>query len=269
MRKILRRSIRILLVVILVFGLGRGWYWMTGRADLSGLRGAAQVFTAAQTLAPRGGFSGLVMDPDGTRLVTSSDKGRIVTARLTRATNGAITRLDVTRDIPVMSHKGGVAEPFHSDLEGLTPLPGGALGLAFESYTRLQILPRGLLSGSNDTLPRITHGWNLFEAHFGNRAFEAIATLPANDQTTGDMLAILERKAAPDTAQAYLFHSIDGAKPHWRGPHALPAQPGWAVSGADVGPDGCLYLLERRYGALTGFQTQLIRLRGILPRLLI
>lgn len=183
-------------------------------------------------------------------MLAASDHGFLVEAPLMRDTSGHFTAFGAHRLIPVLSRQGKTLIPFHSDLEGLTPLPNGAMGLAFESYTRLLYLPPANARG--ELIPKALHGWQLFEAHFGNRAFEAIATLPS-----GDMIAMLERKPLPDQAEAYVY-----TKGAWRGPHLLPAQDGWAISGADVGPDGCLYLVERRYGALSGFQSQLVRLRG-------
>lgn len=250
MFRLIRNITSALMVTALLFGVGRGVSWLSGTSIDTGLSGPVQVLPLPVQITGIGGYSALIMQPDGRALRAGSDHGFFLDAQISRDATGHATGLDAAAITPVLSRKGGPLEPFHADLEGLTPLPGGALGLAYESYTRLLFMPPPDANGRQ--VPKSLHGWQMFEEHFGNFAFEAIATLPS-----GDMLAILERKPTPDTAQAYIY-----TNKAWRGPHLLPAQPGWAVSGADVAPDGCLYVLERRYRPLRGFQTQLVRLRG-------
>lgn len=241
-----------LLIAALVFGVGRGWHWLTGTEEIDGLSGPVQVLNIASEVSGIGGYSGLIMAADGTSLRAASDQGFFLDAQVKRTEAGYALGLEGAEITPVLSRKGEALEPFHADLEGITPLPNGAMGLAYESYTRLLYLPPADAQGKQ--IPKALHGWQKFEAQFGNYAFEAIATLPS-----GDMIAILELKPDPATAQAYVY-----SQDAWRGPHTIPAQSGWSISGADLGPDGCLYLVERRLGLLRGFQTQLVRLRGSL-----
>lgn len=93
--------------------------------------------------------------------------------------------------------------------------------------------------------PTPTHTWNLFESKWGNAAFEAITPL-----SDGRLMAILETAGQP--VQLY-----DGRK--WRAGPILPVAQGYRVTGADLGPDGCLYILSRLYGVMSGFRFRIER----------
>ena len=250
---LLRAGALILLAAGLVVGLGRAVVNLRESDHAPGLSGAVQVFEWADPVADSGGYSGLIVSPDGSRLIASSDRGHFLSAGLIRDAQGQITGLDTPVLIPVLSHRDGKPTiPFHSDLEGLAPLPDGRIALAFESYTRLQILPAGEIT--TPMQPQITHGWDRFEPLFGNQAFEAITALPASDLGPDQILAIVEGGKSRGQTEAYLY---DGTA--WTGPQPFAQTRGFVTSGADLGPDGCLYILERRYGVFTGFQFQLTR----------
>lgn len=222
----------------------RGVAWLGGE-DMPGaaLLGAPEVF--AWPDAPTG-LSGLVVDPDGAGLVAVSDRGFLVHARIERR-EGRITGLTgmTVAPLPVPRTSAGEPERFKADSEGLTRMADGRLMVSFESYTRIQILS----DDGSRLVP--THRWDQFEDLFGNHAFESVSTLP-----DGRILAILERRGPDGTAPTEVY---DGHA--WTAGPGVPVSAGFLVAGSDVGPDGCLYTLERRYDLGAGFVIRLMRHR--------
>lgn len=187
-----------------------------------------------------GGFSGLVMDPDGAGLVAVSDRGGIWTAKVTRDATGRIASVTTTAVVTPLDSKGQPQTEFLSDAEALTIAPGGRLMVGYEGLTRVAgyDLP--------DPLPRATDRWDRFRALWGNEAIEGLATLP-----DGRLLAVIETADADGAYPTYLL----GPQGWQEGP-AIPGADGYAAAGADVGPDGRLYLLERWYRPMLGFATR-------------
>jgi hypothetical protein len=188
-----------------------------------------------------GGLSGLLIEGD--RVLASSDKGTLFQATITRGANGWLTPPTDARAIIVPTTSGQPVDEFKGDLEGLARLPDGRLVLAFESYSRIETLQ------DLDGVPRPTHAWDFFEGQFGNQAFEGVATLP-----DGRVLAI--REGFPNDATA-IAHLWDGDV--WSDGIQMPLSDGFVIVGADIGPDQCLYLLDRRYTLTGGFAHRLRR----------
>ncbi|MEP5760347.1 MAG: esterase-like activity of phytase family protein [Litoreibacter sp.] len=243
-------AIGLSILAVLILCAGRTWYWVSGVSQTQGIAGTVQVWNWPATLSGPGGYSGLALQENGTVLRAASDHGFLMEAQIVRDETSRLVTLNAPKFSQVLSDQAKTLTGWLSDLEGLTPLPNGDLGLAYEGIPRIMRLSQPPDHG--ERIPTPLHKPDRFKAHTGNSSFEAIATLPS-----GDLLAILEGKPSPRQAHAYLYS--DG---EWQGPHFIPARPNWDITGADIGPDGCLYLVERQYGVLTGFQTQLVRLRG-------
>ncbi len=193
-----------------------------------------------------GGLSALLMAADWASLLAGSDHGALITARLQRDDAGQIT--DVT-PIDIMRAKlrsGHAPTEFKMDLEALTRDPRGGWMLAYESYVRIERLT------DLRAVPKATHRWETFVPLFGNQAFEALATLP-----DGRVIAITETKGPTGTARSVIW-----AGSGWTEGPQIPVSRGYHITGADVGPDGCLYLVERRYSIAGGFRFGLRRLSG-------
>lgn len=203
-----------------------------------------------------GGLSGLLIGKDGQNLIGLSDHARLFRAAVTRDPAGAITGISMADQEELMNRNGRPLTHFNSDAEDLAPDLGadgdaGSLWVAFEGLTRVARYPAPLNKAHGRTAKPL-HAWNHFEARFGNTGFEAIAPLP-----DGKVLAIAET-AIPglDTgpgAPALLYDGRD-----WTAAFTIPAPDGYAVSSADLGPDGQLWLLERRVG-WAGFATRIRR----------
>jgi hypothetical protein len=202
-----------------------------------------QVFEWRMEGGTFGGFSGLLVEDHGKSLLAVSDHGTLYTGTITRE-NGAIRAITATGQYPL----SGPGEPpftdFQRDAEDLARLRDGSLLVSFESYTRVK---RYAAPGAK---PRSTHQWNAFRRLFGNQSFEAIAPLP-----DGRIAAWVEGKGRGTRTSAFLY---DGKS--WAGPFAFPISDGFAITGADLGPDGRLYLVERRFNLLAGFSFRIRRL---------
>lgn len=181
-----------------------------------------------------GGLSGLLVEAGA--LVAITDRGHWLTARLDPA---AERPLGEARIAPML---GAAGRPLAAiDAEALARGPDGALHVAFEGEHRImRHQGRGRLAEAV--------GSSSLRGLGRNAGVEALARLP-----DGSLLAIAEERGA-------------AGFPVWRvrGRSAVPAAPLPApsehdVTGADLGPDGRLYVVFRHYSPLTGVS---IRLRA-------
>lgn len=202
-------------------------------------------FTWAPGTEGFGGISGLIVTAGGAGFVAVSDRGTLYRGRITRrGGDGAITALDVTETLRPHDTTGHEVAGFRQDAEGLAPGPAGEILIAFEGLSRLTAFR------PPDPVPRPTHPWDQFRELWGNEGFEAVAPLPG-----GGFIAIAE--PAQDGQYRTWVRQGDGWLP---GP-PIPGAEGYAASGADLGPDGLLYLLERRHGVVSGFSARVRRMR--------
>jgi hypothetical protein len=241
-----------LMICASVIVLGRAVTWLRSSDDQAGLSGPLNVFVWDEPFDGFGGYSALIIDPDGVGFIAGSDRQHYLTGRLERDPNGHITQINDVTYWPVRLGKNSNVTRFQGDLEGLTRMADGRIGMAFENYARIQIME------APGEIPRSVHKWDVFAGVFGNEVFEAIATLP-----DGTVLAVFEHdhQRGQGGRQTYMTtpaYHYDGE--NLTGPSRFPVTKGYDVSGADLGPDGCLYVLERHYGLLSGFQFQLIRM---------
>ncbi|MEO1492531.1 MAG: esterase-like activity of phytase family protein [Pseudomonadota bacterium] len=204
-------------------------------AELSGLRLSSAVVLTSEN-ADFGGFSGLSIEAG--HMVAISDRGHWLLADLedgprglvpVRAGYAAITDAD-----------GARIERSGADAEGLT-IRDGAFVVSFEQDHRIMFhLEQGRLGDTFRT--------RAFERLSGNAGLEGLATLP-----DGWLIAFAEEP-------------VDGAAPFWTISHAgtveggaLPLTGPERVTGADVGPDGRLYLVLRDYRPIFGLSIRIER----------
>lgn len=189
--------------------------------------GLAQTATLETQLALQselpgfGGLSAIEVSEDGTQAYALSDRGGAFVLDLVRR-DGALTAVRVgTWDSPVIA----------GDSEGL------AIGAGQPVYSTEG--PAGLRQTNGSALP----GHPDFASFPENAGFEAVAV--ARDGTLW---------AVPEAPEGTSLPSYRYAEGWTRGPN-IAAGEGFRPSGADFGPDGLLYLLERRVTAL-GFQAR-------------
>ena len=219
-------------------------YWIPSTAWPGPALTASPHVTTWDDPSPQfGGLSALLIENGGTSLITGSDRGTVFSATLTRGADGNIEQITGMAEYPIKLPDGGPVDRFKADLEGLSRLPDGKLALSFEGYSRIMTMK----TLGADTV--WTHRWNRFQSYFSNAAFEGLATLP-----DGRLMAMVEKRGRYGRAKAY----VQGDQ-GWGGPYPVPVTPRFRITGADVGPDGCLYTLERRFGVFTGMQYRVMR----------
>ncbi len=183
-----------------------------------------------------GGFSGLIIQNQ--HMVAISDRGHWLLADLEEGPRGLLpTRAGYA---PITDSDGRPFEEAGADAEGLT-VRDGAFAVSFEQDHRIMFhIQEGRLGDVFQTRD--------FERLPGNNGLEGLATLP-----DGWLIAFAEEPQ-------------NGAAPFWTISHAgtveggaLPLHGPERVTGADVGPDGRLYLVLRDYVPILGLSIRVER----------
>ncbi|MEM6886694.1 MAG: esterase-like activity of phytase family protein [Pseudomonadota bacterium] len=189
-----------------------------------------------------GGLSGIDTTPDGKRYVAVTDRGTIFEGSITRDGTGiAEVKIDRWQQLP--DKKGRFPGFPHTDAEGVALEEDGSVLVSFEVFHRILRYE----NWDYATWPSYFRSWRALER---NKGMEALAV-----QTDGTILAIPEGVARGATV-ALVYRREPNKK--WEQPFTLPLDETFEPVGADIGPDGKLYLLERSflYGA---FQSQVRR----------
>lgn len=186
-----------------------------------------------------GGYSAIWLDDAGSGFVVLSDRGRWVRGTLARDAAGAVADVEVTGQGPLLRSNGGDLRGGESDAEAIA-FADGAFFVAYEGAHRVMRYPD--IAAAPD---RMAQG-RAFAGLQANSGLEALAA-----DADGALYAIPERSGGYDVPfPVYRFR--DGV---WDEPFALRRDGWFLVSGADVGPDGRLYLLEREF-AILGFRSR-------------
>lgn len=181
-----------------------------------------------------GGFSGLELSENGIDFFAISDKGMLATGKLIRE-DGLITGIARTALIPLLLPPEDRDSPTMSDSEGLTTGADGRLYVSFEGSNRV-----GILTPETGRVERLKRHPD-FKSLQLNSGLEALATDPQ-----GRILTLPERSGAWE--RPFPVYRLENGR--WTQPYALRRDGKFLPVGADTGPDGRLYLLERHF---TGF----------------
>lgn len=186
-----------------------------------------------------GGLSGLIMSENGGRAQVLSDRAKIFEVGFWRDDAQTLERVAVLRAKYLL-----IYEPQHRiDSEGLARAPDGGLYVSTENppavlhYERDRHWPDHM-ADLPELLIRNT-----------NRGLEALAVDPE-----GRLVTIPEVRPR-DEPGFPVYRLEDGA---WQRVGVLAQEGPFLVVGADYGPDGRLYLLERAVSVL-GFRTRIRR----------
>lgn len=193
-----------------------------------------------------GGFSAIEVWPDGLRFLAISDRGAFVRGRFTRDAEGAITTADAGPLTRLRATGAGPLAPTRNDSEGAALAPDGSLYVSLEGAARLLHYP--VIGGPAVNLPSPV----AFAGMSRNASLEALAI-----DGNGTLYTLPERAMRGAGAHP-VYRYRNGA---WDQPFSLPATDGFLPVGADFGPDGRLYLLERRFRGLLGFSSRVRRFR--------
>ena len=178
-----------------------------------------------------GGLSAIEISSDGAEAFLVSDRGGLFRAEISRQ-SGKLTNISVER-LP-QSLRG-------FDSEGLAIDADGQWFVSLEGRSQVRALPKTRLPRHPD-----------FRKFPGNGGLEALAIDRDGALWTLPETSALQRHPIP------IYRFADG---RWTIPRTLPREGLFLPVGADFGPDGKLYILERHLNTL-GFRT---RIRRITP----
>lgn len=191
-----------------------------------------------------GGFSAIETNPDGMGFVAVTDKGLFTSARIMRDKFGQISQIDQGLRQHLRNRDGSPLGPYASDAEGLAIATDGTAYVSFERVTR--VTRYDTLGATSRPLPKPATFKTLRE----NASLEALAI-----DMDGTLYTLPERPIAQsNTFPIYRFRDDV-----WDQPFNLPRRGFFLAVGADIGPDGRFYLLERQFYGLSGFASRVRR----------
>lgn len=197
-------------------------------------------YTWAGPTKEYGGFSGIEVSDDGMRFTTIGDKGVIVDGVFKRygpRISGIKPMLQKVRD-----RKGTPVSKSRSDAEGLAIGSDGRAYISFENRHRVRAYQQ--VGGPAQKVPKHPN----FKRFSRNNGLEALAI-----STTGALFALPEQ-TFNSTIPIYRY-----AGGRWSQPFHIPAIASFKAVGADFGPDGKFYVLERSFKSVFGFGSQVRR----------
>ena len=189
-----------------------------------------------------GGLSGVEIYGDGSKLLAIGDRGIWVTADIARDAEGNMTGATMTRLGRLRDTEGAPLAKERADAEGLSLDAQGRAYVSFEGDARVWRYDR--IEGAATPLPH----YDEFDTLYGNLSLESVAV--ARD---GTVYAIPERtrRVRPSVP---VYRLRNGA---WDKELEIRRGEGFMEVDADFGPDGRLYVLERKFKWLGGFATRL------------
>ncbi|APX22083.1 MAG: hypothetical protein CML50_19845 [Rhodobacteraceae bacterium] len=175
-----------------------------------------------------GGFSGLEISADGRRFTAISDRSAIVSGRILRE-NGQITGIEADEITRLRNPDGEVPTTAGGDSEGLAIRDDGRIYVSYEGKGRVWTF---VTLEQAAWLPR-AEGFSSLQPNSG---LEALAI-----DGRGRLYTLPERSG--ELTQPFPVWRYDANG--WTQPFDIPRRGGFLAVGADIGPDGRFYLLER------------------------
>ena len=192
-----------------------------------------------------GGFSGLEVSEDGTDFIAITDRGYIAKGSFERE-GGVISGLKTVRLSPLKSPKGGPFGRFRSDSEGLASHMDGPIFVSFEAKHR--VMRFGDVKAKGRTLKKHPD----FKGLQNNSSLEALAI-----DRDGTLYTIPERTGLEGSP--FPVYRLRAGSQTWEKPFTIPRFAPYLPVGADIGPDGKFYLLERHLSGILGFTNRIRR----------
>jgi hypothetical protein len=233
----MRRRLALALGVAAAIG-----FTLAGRAGQDHAARYLGSYSWHEDLAGFGGFSGLEVSYDGTRFAAITDRGIRFDGAIARE-GGSISAISAVQARPLRDPDGQPLVGPRADSEGLAIRDDGRSFVSFEGFHRVwaYLAP----DGAAVRLRRFAD----FKTMQSNSSLEALAV-----DARGWLYTLPERSGAM-TRPFPLYRYRDGA---WDKALSIPRRGNFLPVGADFGPDGLFYLLERDFAGI-GFRTRVRR----------
>lgn len=187
-----------------------------------------------------GGFSAIDFGGHGHDFIAVSDHGYFLSGKINRR-NGKIVSVTDQRLVPIKNAKGVQVRKPRRDAEGIAIGPNGVIYVSFERKHRVRAYRD--ITAKAFKLPRHAD----FKKLQHNSSLEALAV-----DRQGWLYAIPERSGKLD--RPFPVYRYNGKR--WDKGLSIPRRGDFLVTGADIGPDGRFYLLERDYLIPVGVATR-------------
>lgn len=188
-----------------------------------------------------GGFSGFDLAGDGLGFVAVSDSAAIYRGRLTRDAEGRVVAVEAEEPLVPLSHHGTPVKDNMDDAEGLAIGPGDTLFISYETENRIGEYGEGGRIWLKEFWPPVFRLLPL------NKGIEALAI--SGDGALYAMPEVFGGNGDPIP----VFRLRDGVLDT---PFTLRRDGDWQPVGADFGPNGRLYVLERDFWPFIGFMSR-------------
>lgn len=218
---------------------------LTSSAQSTASANVAPIFVWRDSDRRFGGFSAIHLDQNGHDFLALTDRAFLYVGRLNRGVDDRIIGVNVHSIHALRDEDGTPLAGPRSDSEGIALGSDGTIYIAFEGGRRTRVAAYA----NPDAPARILPRHPAFRDMPANGALEALAI-----DAQGRLYTLPEE--SPDNTFP-LFRFNDG---RWAVIGDIPKRDGFAPVGADFGPDGNLYLLERRF-RVPAFATRISRLR--------
>ena len=189
-----------------------------------------------------GGLSGIEVEPDGQAFLALSDRGYVVRGRLER-TDGEITAIESGNLTYLQSRWGRRLQSGSNDSEGLAVAENGRIYVSFEGGANIRFYSD---EHSEAAVPKPHPDFATMQ---GNSSLEALA-IDAN----GWVYTMPERSGR--VTRPFPVYRTKGVE--WERAFEISRREPFLPVGADIGPDGHFYLLERDFTGV-GFRSRVRR----------
>jgi hypothetical protein len=191
-----------------------------------------------------GGFSGIELAANGLDFISLSDRGAYTSGRISRDAEGRIVSVSADPMALLKADTDTPLKPRRADSEGLALASDGSVYVSFEGVARVLHYPQ--FGGTAESLPIDPD----FKTMQENSSLEALAIGP-----DGAIYTLPERSGSEN--RPFPVYRFKSGK--WSHTFSIPREGSFLAVGADFGPDGRFYLLERDLRGLSGFASRLRR----------
>ena len=190
-----------------------------------------------------GGISSLHLDDKGQAFLATSDHGYFISGRIVRE-NGEITNVTDQTLVPIKTTKGAPVGNLSVDAEGIAVGAKGRIFVSFERKHRVWAY-----MDTNSAAQKFPKHKD-FKSLQNNSSLEALAI-----NAKGWLYTLPERSGRLD--KPFPVYRFNGKA--WDKRLSIPRRGAFLVTGADFGPDGKFYLLERDFKIPLGVATRVRR----------